>query len=1083
MKQKLLSSMFVAACITSMAYAQTRQVAGKVTTEDGSPVAGATIQVVGTNQLAQTDQSGNFKINVGPGATLNVSALGYTSQRVSIGNSSVVSIVLEASETDLDEVVVVGYGTVKKSDFTGSATQIGTKEIDKRPISNVLQALQGAGPGIQTAAPSGAPGSSPTIRVRGIGSYSASSDALIVVDGVPFDGGMANINPADVESVTVLKDAATIAIFGSRGANGVVMVTTKKGKQGSSDFNAQVLLGTNNNAVPNYETVTAGEYYELMWQAYTNSLAYTTPANAIPLDVAKQIGSGLLPRNAAGMQTYNGKTYQDIVQYLGNYNAFNVANDQLLDANGKLNPNAKLKYTDFKTWEDEATRTGKRNEYTVNYSKGFDKTDVYTSLSYLDEDGWGLRSSMDRVQGRVNVNTSITNWLKTGVNLSGASNSYNYAATGSSSINNPFYFSRAIAPIYPVYLRDPQSGEVVYDQLGNARYDYGNHVAEYGLSRPFNSGRHAIAETIKNVSSANRDFVSARAYVDVNILPWLTLNASYNPDLQFLREEGYDNNEVGDGAPAGRFNNTWYRQLSYTTNQLIRTNNQFGRHSLEGVLGHEFYSYKYQDIYGMRTGQGFEGLNVFSNFADISSLTSSLTEGTVESYFARANYNFDSKYYLSATLRRDGNSKFPADLRWANFWSLGGAWRLDKEAFFANENIDLLKLRASYGKMGNSDVGSYYPYQAGYSIGYNNASASGAVLTSLGSNELTWETQKPFDVGVDFSLLRGRLSGAVEYYYRNSDGLLFSVPQPYHNGGTTSGSFTINKNVGAMTNKGVEVTLTGGLVRQPEFRWDLTLNVTTLKNTITKMPEETPEIVSSPYKRTEGHSIYDYYTRTFYGVDVETGRALYLGLADGVEYDPDNADHKLIDRGNGIVDTVTFNHNSAKQDWIGKSALAPVFGSIINNFSYKGFDFGFVLTYGLGGYKYDSQYAGLMSSGPSNGSNLHRDLFNAWKNPGDVTDVPLMDLNRTSQNGAASDRWLRKGSYLNISAINMSYRLPEAWLNQVGVKRARIFASAENLYFFSAKKGFNPVGSLSSVSSNSSYTHARTVTFGVNFGF
>lgn len=1082
MKHKLLSTMFALACVASASYAQTRQVTGKVVGSDGASLGGATVTVVGSNVSTQTDASGNFAINVSSGATLNVSVVGYVTQRVLVGNSSVLSIVLQSDETDLEEVVVVGYGTVKKADFTGSATQIGSKEIDKRPISNVLQALQGAGPGIQTAAPSGAPGSSPTIRIRGVGSYSAGSDALIVVDGVPFDGGMANINPADVESVTVLKDAATIAIYGSRGANGVVMVTTKKGKQGASDFNAQVMMGTNKNGVPNYETATPGEYYELMWQAYTNSLAYASGANAIPLNVAREIGSGLLPRNAAGMQVYNGKTYQDIVQYLGNYNAFNVSNSELVDINGKLNPNAKLKYTDFKTWEDEATRTGQRNEYTINYSKGFDKTDLYTSVSYLDEDGWGLRSSMDRLQGRVNVNSNITKWLRTGVNLSAASNSYNYSPTGSGSINNPFYFSRAIAPIYPVYLRDPQSGDLVYDNLGNVRYDYGNNVAEFGLSRPFNSGRHAIAETIKNISGANRDFLSARAYVDVNILPWLTFNASYNPDVQFLREEGYDNREVGDGAPAGRYNQTWYRQVSYTTNQLLRTNNQFGKHNLETVLGHEFYSYKYEDIYGMRTGQGFEGLYVYSNFTDIASLTSGLEEATVESYFGRANYNYDSKYYLSATLRRDGNSKFPKNLRWENFWSLGAAWRLDQESFFANEYVDLLKLRASYGQMGNSDVG-IYPYQPGYSIGYNNASASGAVVTSLGSPELTWETQKPFDIGVDFSFLRGRLSGTFDYYYRNSDGLLFSVQQPYHNGGTTSGSYSINKNVGAMTNKGIELTLTGGLIRQQDFRWDLTLNVTTVKNKITRMPEETPEIVSSPYKRAEGRSIYDFYTRTYYGVDAETGRALYLGLADGVEYNPANADHKLIDRGNGQIDTVTFNHNSARQDWLDKSALAPVFGSIVNSFGYKGFDLGFVLTYSLGGYKYDGQYAGLMSSGPSNGSNLHRDLLNGWRAPGDVSDIPLMDLNRTAQNGATSDRWLRKGSYLNISAINMSYRLPEGLINQIGVKRARVFASAENLYFFSAKKGFNPVGSISSVTDNSSYTHARTVTFGVNFGF
>ncbi|WP_164111094.1 MULTISPECIES: SusC/RagA family TonB-linked outer membrane protein [Sphingobacterium] len=1085
MKQKLLSLFFVLTCLIGVSFAQNRQVSGKVTSAtDGVPLSGVSVSVLGTSNATQTDENGNYTITVGQRGSISFSYIGYTSQQVSVGSQTLINIQLVSDSEALDEVVVVAYGTVKKSDFTGSATQIGAKELDKRPISNVLTALQGAGPGVQTSAPSGAPGSSPAIRIRGIGSYSAGNGALIVVDGAPFDGGMANINPADVETVTVLKDAATIAMYGSRGANGVIMITTKRGKEGKTDFNAQVQLGYNQNGVPNYNTVSAGEYYELMWQAYTNSLAYATSAsNRVPLDIARQIGSGLLPRNSAGQQVYNGKTYNDIVQYLGGYNAFNVANNELVDVNGKLNSNAQIKYKGAPSWEDEATRNGRRNEYGINYSTGIKNTDVFASMSYLDDNGWGLRSSMDRFQGRVNANTAITPWLKSGINLSGASNVYDFAASDDGSINNPFYFSRAIAPIYPVYVHDPATGEMVYDNLGNRRFDYGNLVSEFGLSRPFNSGRHALAETLKNQSKANRDFVSARAYVDVDILPWLTFSTTFSPDITSYREEGYENTEVGDGAPAGRYNQYWYREFNYTFNQLLKTSNKFGNHNLETVLGHENYSYRLDEISGRRTGQGFDGLYTFSNFSDISSLTSGLSEGTIESYFARANYNFDSKYYLSAMIRRDGNSRFISNLRWEDFWSLGAAWRLDKEEFFQNDFTDLLKIRASYGKLGNADVGSFYPYQPGYSIGYNNASAPGAVLTSLGSPDLTWESQKPLDIGVDFSFLKGRISGSLEYYNRDSDGLLFSVNQPYHNGGTPTNSYSIQKNVGAVTNKGFEVSVTGNLIRRTDFNWNLTLNLTTIKNKMTKMPEETPEIVSSPYKRVVGRSMYDYYTRTYYGVDPETGRALYLGLSDGITFDPDNANHKLIDKGNGVVDTVTFDHNSARQNWLNKSALPPVYGSVVNNFSYKDFDFGFVLTYSLGGYFYEGQYAGLMSSGPANGANLHRDLFGAWQNPGDMTDIPLMDLNRTAQNGAASSRWLQKASYLNISSINFAYRLPNSLIDRVGIKRARVFASAENLYYWSARKGFNPVGGLTGPTGNSSYTHARTINFGVNFGF
>ncbi|MGG5901975.1 SusC/RagA family TonB-linked outer membrane protein [Sphingobacterium daejeonense] len=1080
MKHNLLSFVLLFMLSIGLVNAQNRQLSGRVTDSgDGSPLANVSVRVVGASTATQTNAQGNYTLTVSENSQVEFSFIGYQSQTQSVTGRSTINVSLVSSSDELDEVVVVAYGTVKKSDFTGSATQIGSKEIDKRPISNVLTALQGAGPGIQTSTPSGAPGSSPTIRIRGLGSYSAGQGALVVVDGVPFDGGMANINPADVESVTVLKDAATIAMYGSRGANGVIMVTTKKGNAGKSELNVSAQYGFNENGVPAYNTVDAGQYYELMWQAYTNNLAYGS--TAIPIDIARQLGSGVLPRNDKGLQLYNGKTYQDIVQYLGNYNAFDVSNETLVGVDGKLNPAAKFRYEGFTSWEDEASRKGNRNEYNVNYSGGFNSTDIYSSLNYLKDNGWGLRSSNERFQGRLNVNTKVTDWLKTGININAATINYNFAADGASSINNPFYFSRAIAPIYPVYVHDPATGKLVYDEFGAKRYDYGNLVSEFGLSRPFNSGRHAIAETMFNSSAANRDFFGARAYIDINILPWLTFSTTFSPDIQNYKSEGYENTIVGDGAPAGRYNQSWNRQLSYTFNQLLRANNTFGNHNLETVLGHEFYSYKYESIYGMRTGQGFQGVNIFENFTDISSLTSGINENTIESYFGRVNYNYNSKYYLSAMIRADGNSKFPSNLRWEEFWSLGAAWRLDQEDFFKNDYVNLLKLRASYGKLGNSDVG-YYPYQNGYEIGYNNASTPGSIFASLGSDNLTWETQKPLDFGVDFSLFDNRLSGSFEYYYRNSDGLLFSVNQPYHNGGTWAGSFAVQQNVGAMTNKGIEATVTGNLIRKPEFNWNLTFNVTTVKNEITKMPVETPEIVSSPYKRAVGRSLYDFYTRTYYGVDPETGEALYLGLEDGVEFDPDNATHRLIDNGNGRVDTVTTNQNAARQSWLNKSALPPVYGSIINDFTYKNFDFRFVLTYSLGGHFYDGYYGGLVSSGPANGANLHQDLLNAWKEPGDITDVPRMDVGRTAQHGATSSRYLTKASYLNISAINVGYRIPEVYSNRIGIKRARVYASAENLFYWSAKKGFNPLGGITGPTGNSSYTHARTINFGINFG-
>ena len=1056
-------------------YAQEKEIRGLVTSsQDGVPLTGVSIKDENSGISTQTDENGRFTIATSEGNKLVFTFLGYLRQEVVVGNQSAINVQLVSQSEDLEEVVVVGYGTVRKEDFTGSATSVTAKSMEKRPISNALAALQGAGPGVQTTVPGGEPGSSPNIRIRGIGSYSASSSPLIVVDGVEFMGGMANINVDDVESVTVLKDAATISIFGSRGANGVIMVTTKKGAQNQNKLEAKIQIGANKNGTPSYSTVSPGEYYELMWEAYKNSLHYGD--DNIPLDIASQIASGKLPRNSDGTMTYGGNKYQDIVQWLGNYNAFNVANDQLVSTDGVLNPSASLRYADDLDWLKQATGTGNRNEYGLTYSGGFNKTDFYSSMNYLTEKGWGLRSQMDRFGGRINVNSQITDWLKAGVNAFGNMNKYHNAATGSSSINNPFYFSRGIAPIYPVHVHDPATGQMVLDEYGEPVFDLGNMVSQYGLSRLFNSGRHAIAETLWNRDQSSRDYYGARAYIDINFLPWLKFTTSFNPEITNVRMENYENTKVGDGAPAGRYGQDWRRTLGYTFNQTLTADYLFDDHSLNALIGHENVDYNYQSVTGRRSGEGFENFFTFGNFADISNLSSSLSEYAMESYFFRLNYDYQKKYYLSGSVRYDGDSKMPNVNRWSAFWSISGAWRLDQENFFDFDNVDLFKLRASYGRLGNNSLGDigYYPYQPGYEIGNNNAEAPGVFLESLGSPDLRWEGQKPLDLGLDFSFYNGRISGTFDYYRRESDGLLFSVRQPYHNGGTTSGSFSVYKNVGNMVNSGIEFTLRGNIINRDDLNWNMAFNVSTLKNKITKMPEETPEIVSSPYKREVGVSMYEYYTRTFHSVDPDNGRVLYSGIEEG-GYDAANEDIKIVG-----ADTLTYDHNLAKRGYIGKSALPKAYGSLINNFSYKNFDFEFVLMYSMGGYVIDSQYSTFMSAGPSNGANLHKDLLNGWRKPGDVTDVPRMDLNQTSAFGAASDRFLTSSNYLSLSAVNFSYRLPERVANHVKLSGARIFLSAENLWFISKRKGLNTLSGFNSSPSTSGYTMPRTLNVGVN---
>ncbi|RYZ27858.1 MAG: SusC/RagA family TonB-linked outer membrane protein, partial [Chitinophagaceae bacterium] len=492
--------------VSTQLFAQNRSISGRVTDAQGNGVSNASVTVKGTTTGTTTSSDGSFSLTIPSSAkTLVISSIGYRAHEVAVGTSNTISATLSAGDQNMDEVVVVAYGTQRRGASTGSIAQVNAKQLENRPITNALNALVGAAPGIQTSTPSGAPGSSPGIIVRGFGSFSLSSAPLYVVDGVIYDGGFSNINPDDIETITVLKDASTTALYGAKGANGVVMITTKKAKKGKQNLQFKVQTGFSNPAIPQYPTVDAFQYYPLAWEAYRNGLVYgtglTTPTT---LDSASLIASGLLPRYAsganAGNQIFRGGSFQDIYQILGKYNPFNVGNTDIVLPNGQINPNASLRYGDDLNWLDQSTRRGTRNEYGLQFSSATDKFDLFSSFSYLKEGGWGLRSDLSRFSARVNANARVTDWFRSGFNLAGNRTKFNNAATGG--IVNAFYFSRYIAPIYPVYLHDPVTGAIVRDATGTPRYDFGN---ENGYGRPYNSGRHTIAEHLWNLDNDVRD--------------------------------------------------------------------------------------------------------------------------------------------------------------------------------------------------------------------------------------------------------------------------------------------------------------------------------------------------------------------------------------------------------------------------------------------------------------------------------------------------------------------------------------------------------------------------------------------------
>ncbi|TDE15693.1 SusC/RagA family TonB-linked outer membrane protein [Dyadobacter psychrotolerans] len=1030
---------------------------GTVTSaEDGSPLPGVNLLVKGTTNGTVTDSDGKYSISIsGENRVFIVSFIGFLSKEVNADKRTVVDIKLEQDVKMMEEAVVIGYGTVNKTTFTGSSAQVGAGDIEKRPNSNALNSLVGAAPGVQTTMSGGAPGSAPTIRVRGFGSISASNSALYVVDGVPYSGSTSNLNPDDIESISVLKDASTTAIYGSRGANGVVLITTKKGKVGRSNFSLSASGGSISRGLPEYETVSAQQYYPLMWEAYRNNLLYG--ATLIPRETANSIASGLTT-------SYAGKTYSGIASLLG-YNPFNVAANQIVDVNGALNPNAQLLYGDDLNWSKALQRGGKsRQNYVLSYDGGSAKSDYFVSLGYTSEKGYLIKSDFKRFTGRVNVNTQATKWLKTGININAsyAMSNVDGLEDASTSIVNPFNISRFIGPIYPVYKHDATTGAYVLDENGNKVYDQGD-------SRPYTPGRHAIWENELNQKYQVRGTVGARTFATVNILPFLKATSNLSFDLQDTHYRRFDNAIIGDGAPAGRAYHDLYRTTSYTWNQLLEFDKAFGKHQLNVLAGHENYSYKYNELTGGRTGVIVDGITELPNFATVLSLSSYEDNHGIESFFSRASYDFDKKYILSASLRRDGNSRFYKDVRWANFWSVGAGYNLDREDFFRVSWIDLLKLRTSYGVVGNDGGLGYYPYQALYNLGRNNAGEPGFIQASIANNELTWESAKNFDAGIDFTILNGRLSGSVEYFKRMTDGLIFSVPLSLSNGGTTTGGFEVDKNIGNLYNKGFEIQITGEIVKTENFSYSTTLNWTTVKNRITKMPETQKLIIDGTKAYSVGHSIYDFYLRDFYGVDAETGLSLY-------KTNISNANTKII--GN---DTLTTIHSEANLRYVGQSAIPKFYGSMTHNLSYKDLSLTFLLTYQVGGRVYDGAYAGLMHGG-TYGTAMHIDALNRWQNPGDVTEVSRLDAGAVVNQAGASSRYLTNASYLMLNNVTLSYKIPAVVMSRIAAKDASIFVSGENLGLLSHRKGMNVTGSFNGIVSNS-YNFNKVLSVGAKLKF
>jgi TonB-linked SusC/RagA family outer membrane protein len=1097
MEKRLMMFLVGLFLFVGSALAQTN-VSGTVTSsQDGEPVVGAAVKVEGTNTGTVTDANGRFKLNAPAGAKLIISYLGMKSQTVKAGNNMKVS--LDSDDKTLDEVMVVAYGTQKKSSFTGSAAIVDSKELAKSQVTSVTNALAGAVPGVQLTSSNGAPGSTSTIRIRGFGSLNASNSPLIVVDGAPYTDDLSLLNPNDVESMTVLKDAASNALYGARGANGVIMITTKSGAR---NHDAKVTLdakyGWNTRALQHYETINdPAKYYEMQYDAVKN---YYVNNGMSAHDAWLTANAGLTGDSGDGG--------------LG-YNIWTIPTGQfLIGENGRLNPNATLgRIVNYKgedylvtpdDWENAGTRTGKRQEYNLSISQGSDKSSIYASLGYLNNEGITAKSNMERITGRLKADVQVKKWLKVGANLGFSHFKFNSLKDNgtSNSTGNIWAYTSQIAPIYPLYIRNAD-GSVKVDANGITRYDYGD-GANAGQSRQFMPKSNPISDNLLNKNFSQGNTGRGSAYADIEFLPGLklTLNGTYN--LQEFRRNIVYNGFYGQfDSTGGTAQVEHVRTYDYNVQQLLNYTHTFGqKHNFTALLGHEYNNTYDWDLFASKS-QMFSPANPELNGAviDGKSSGSSRDRYNVEGYFGRLMYDYDGTYFFSGSLRRDASSRFAKDHRWGTFWSLGGAWIISKEKWFNADWVNMLKYKVSIGQQGNDGIGDYR-YIDTYQI-TNSAGAAGVYFNTKGTEDITWETNTNFNTGFEFQLFNNRLTGSLEYYYRKTTNMLF-----YFDVSPSLGYAGYYDNIGDLYNTGFELTLNYNAFHSKNVNWDVNLNIASLKNRITKLDpsKKTSYIYDADGKAyagytngsffvTEDQSIYTWREKEYAGVDQKTGEALWYKNV--YEKDADGND-QLYDANNNKVDAnykgvthkkvtsrETTNTWSDADYYLTKKTTVPKFsGGFGTTLTVYGFDLSANFSFQLGGKQYDDTYASFMSSptSGSTGTNFHKDLLNAWTATNPSTTIPRFQFDDT-YSAAASDRWLTSSSYLNIENINLGYTFPKNIVRSLSLENLRLYLACENVAYFSARKGFDPRQGWSDGTNATTYSPMRSFSLGATVTF
>lgn len=1034
---------FLLIILQSVSFAQNITVKGRVTdASNGEPIPAASVVIDGTTTGVMADLNGNYSISAPSGSVLAISSIGYDTQLVPVNGRTAIDVALQASSEFLDDVMVVAYGTAKKSSYSGSASMVRAEELAAKPVASVEQALQGKVAGLQVSTASGQPGASTSFRIRGTGTLNASAEPLYVIDGVATTnasysqnaasanttaGILSTINPQDIESITVLKDAAAASLYGSRAANGVVIITTKSGKAGSGHVNFTAQVGVA--SVPrNYSMLSSADYYKKAFNAYIAD------------------GDDYLAANQKA-------------QGLTSWNPYNV--DVPLDASGNVVNGARIIIdTD---WQKEVLTPGITQDYNLSFSGGTDKVSYFVSGGYFDQKGTAPTARYTRYSGKASVDAQVNSWFKGGANVI-----FSYAMqnseVGQSAGASPLYNALTFPNAVPVYKVD-NNGNYVLDGNGEKQYNWSNPVA-----RDFNP----LAIPNLNINKANTARLFASFYAEVKFMEGLTARTVFSPDYVSVYDTSYWNKYHGDGpAYAGRGTKTQTSDLMFTSTTTLNFNRTFAeKHNVSAMAGYEFWKSRRNYFNGAATNFAFDFMTELAGAGSIQSLTSYYNDAVLMSYLGHAEYNFDEKYFLSASFRRDGSSVFGADRKWGNFFSVGASWRLIKEDFIRSADwISDLKLRASYGTSGNNaGLGRYQ--SLGLWVAANNyqyGNNAGLGHESLSNAELGWEKQKMLNIGLDFGFLRNRITGSVEFFNKTSDDLLYEYPLPASHGvaGYYDQISSVMMNLAKVKNQGVEVVLNGTPVQTRDFSWDINFNFSYNADKILDLAGDDDITMSDTKKIWKiGHSQYEFYLPTWMGVDPANGNPLWKS-------------------GNGT----TNDYSVADYDLQGR-ATPWGFGALTNSLSWKGLNFSFMFYYNLGGKVYDSLYATIMHDGNDPGKNLHQDALNAWTPTNTKTNVPRYSNNNDNQSNSPSTRFLYDATYLKLKNVSLSYTLPANVVKKLGpISGIRLYVNVDNLFtVFKDKnyKGYDDID-IFGIGGYDAYANyiplSRTYTMGVNFTF